>query len=297
MPAESDRAATRRDTPSNAVDDREPQYTSRSSNRSARPSSPFRSRGYSDASQERRYSRPYNPRFADAADSPRGQPSGTDWHDRAERYVKRPVSPEQSNGYSTPAYRRYSYQDRAPDNTSPSWTPGHKRPLSPSNKQQGRSFSPPVKIRRWGDTQSASDHTNPPQLRSQHATFQDSVSSNGPEGNSGSGFIAHTPGAGSTPSSAATPVAPSSSEALSLNRELWDVRRQITALKAREDNILTELKGKRVPELPEAAVKQNGPSPEERMKTMEFELSCTYISLYLSLFLPRQVLAEPTVQA
>ena len=63
-----------------------------------------------------------------------------------------------------------------------------------------------------------------------------------------------------------------------LNRELWDVRRQITALKAREDTIMNELKSMRAPELVESTVVPQQKAPvayEERIKQLETEVNST----------------------
>lgn len=61
----------------------------------------------------------------------------------------------------------------------------------------------------------------------------------------------------------------------SLNRELWDIRRQITALKAREEHLANELKARNAPELSEKAHAPKVPEPEERLRLMEGEILST----------------------
>ncbi len=61
-----------------------------------------------------------------------------------------------------------------------------------------------------------------------------------------------------------------------LNRELWDVRRQITALRARETKILDELDY--APEPVESLAAKNG-SSEDKSKAMEAENCCTWFAL------------------
>lgn len=61
-----------------------------------------------------------------------------------------------------------------------------------------------------------------------------------------------------------------------LNRELWSVRREVTALKAREECILSDLKTMRAPEFAEDSVMPpKSPSPEEKLKLLEAEITCT----------------------
>lgn len=64
----------------------------------------------------------------------------------------------------------------------------------------------------------------------------------------------------------------------SLNRELWDIRRQITALRAREEHLENELKARNAPEPFEKALAPKVPEPEERLKLMEGEILSTCTS-------------------
>lgn len=63
-------------------------------------------------------------------------------------------------------------------------------------------------------------------------------------------------------------------QTIALNRELWDTRRQITALKARENNIIDELRQIRAPELPQNVILPKSNTPEEKMRSMEAEIVC-----------------------
>lgn len=66
----------------------------------------------------------------------------------------------------------------------------------------------------------------------------------------------------------------SKTQTLTLNRELWDVRRQITALNAREMNILEDLKRVRGPQPLQTAVVPKAATPQETIQNLEAEIVC-----------------------
>lgn len=179
---------------------------------------------------------------------------------------------------------------------------GHKRPLSPGSSRHGRSISPPFK-RRVGESGlngSSVEGYDPRNWKYSSASASAKVDtenrprkSSSPVGSrswappSRQGASAeHTPSipaqGGVTPStngqSVGTPTGGARQpQSHALNRELWDIRRQVTALKAREDAIVHELQVIHAPVgvLPEPSASSKQLSLEERLKSMEVEIQCT----------------------
>lgn len=212
------------------------------------------------------------------------------WKETA--YVRAQKFESNDNGFKRHAFTN---GDR-PAMTESSWTTATKRPLSPSSARHDPPLTPYVKkhhpispvaaeaaaARRSTfhkrpynpdaiARRSASPATSKSWLpNSRPAPFQPS-DSKGPE----SSTLAVTEETRDGPP-------PSRQERVNtLNRDLWDVRRQLTALKAREENIARELKDLRVPVPadPVAAAGTNGLTTEERLKGMELEMNCASSSL------------------
>lgn len=178
-----------------------------------------------------------------------------------------------------------------------SWNPSVKRRLSPEIGHR-RSASPPAKkyITNHGQAEARTRFGSPFSLkgvpthpkgdhhlkRSFHPSFRPershspksvsrvvsrepsissstAITSGGPSGTPASGVTARNP------------------QTLTLNRELWDLRRQITALKAQEDHVLEELKRIRAPEMAENTIVPKTQTAEERLKILEAEVVCTCI--------------------
>lgn len=240
--------------------------------------------------------RAYSPSRDEISESPRGRslqrdpPARHTGHDEGYKYSMNGSSRDYrlpsrtwENRYdSTPDSRfsRSTYSSEKLDSI-PSWTKGSKRPLSPS-QIPGRSTSPPHHRRRYSIK--GSDHSG-----SMHA---DSHSrSNG----YAAGTILSQPLRRSPTSISSTPtaqVAPSLNGSLpedrnktvqSLNRDLWDVRRQTTALKAQEETIVAELKRLRadVPSLSDAtkttAALAKVSVSEDQLKVLEAEIICACV--------------------
>ena len=185
---------------------------------------------------------------------------------------------------SPPRVQKYSLSSDNLD-TAPGWSRSSKRPLSPA-RAPGRSASPPHK-RRY----SINSHGAPSQLSPMRTDTTSRPTSSGaghlfsngsqPLGRSPTS-IASTPTQQLTPNSNGIMAEDPSSRAQrvqTLNRELWDLRRQTTALKAREESILVELRALRVsvPEMPESTT---APAPkttvsEDKLRLMEAEVHCT----------------------
>lgn len=194
-------------------------------------------------------------------------------------------------------YRRTSYSPDRLDGQQ-AWSKGVKRPYSPS-RSSGPRDSPPQK-RRY----SLNGHQAGPSMASPMEVDQvlRPSSSNArpilPNGNTAQPDRRTPPSA--TTSTLSTQVLPASATPVAngvnhddptarshrvttLKRDLWDLRREIAALKAKEDKVLTDLKTLGAPEPAEstvvpspAASKTPVPAPDDRVKLLEAEVHCTY---------------------
>lgn len=179
------------------------------------------------------------------------------------------------------AYKRHSFTEKQPYQTT--WNRGYKRPFSP-NRSSRRSVTPPAK-RRYsvndnlnGSYSSRGTGYDLPRFAAPNAGYARPASPFGLRRSPSSSSIQGPPGS-KTPSNSSV-IANDGSEASSsktvdsnsLNRELWDIRRQITALKAREEHLANELKARNAPELSEKAHAPKVPEPEERLRLMEGEI-------------------------
>jgi hypothetical protein len=214
--------------------------------------------------------RPYNPlppRGRSISPSPRsGRFSQNDGTSRPAGYAEdrkpQPVATHRSwQDHARTPYQRHSFNSDKRD-TPAGWFHGGgkglKRPLSPTETSPSRRSSSPK--RRYSAVEHAGPRVGSP-IQVDVPTRPSSTNTT------------------ETVEDASAP--PSRNQRITiLNRELWDVRRQITALKAREDNILTDLKTMRAPELAEstvAAPQQRTPGPDDRVKQLEAEVHCTCV--------------------
>lgn len=183
---------------------------------------------------------------------------------------------------STPNSRfsRPTYSSEKLDST-PDWTKGNKRPLSP-NQIPGRSASPPHHRRRYsikGADHPGSVHIDSHPRSSGYAG--DSILSQ-PLRRSPTSIFS-TPTAHMAPNSNGPPPEDRNRLVQSLNRDLWDVRRQTTALKAQEETIVADLKRLRtdVPSLPNTVKIVTAPTKvsvsEDQYKILEAEIICTCV--------------------
>ncbi|PSR82070.1 hypothetical protein PHLCEN_2v6140 [Hermanssonia centrifuga] len=187
---------------------------------------------------------------------------------------RRPLNPPSGQ---TPARRSYWRLDQS---ITPASSVPMKRQLSPVSRHRG-SVSPPLKKR------FAESEASPPRLLIEpRADMDKRLSSPPPYKRSASPaenkrLSLLTKAASASATSTTTPgpndtLGPNAGTSLSkqrelfLNRELWDVRRQITALRARETKILDELGRDHAPEPAESLAAKNGPS-EDKSKAMEAE--------------------------
>ncbi|KAJ3555528.1 hypothetical protein NM688_g2529 [Phlebia brevispora] len=171
----------------------------------------------------------------------------------------------------------------------PVYIPLAKRPLSPGAYRR-RSASPPHKKRffEYGlASGSKQQETHHPQIPTQPRAAMAAKRSLSPSrlerpGSPMRRTLTTSSGlrsAGSTAGGAVIKKTPSppddstsqKSQTQTLNRELWDVRRQITALNAREKHILNELKLIRAPELVQSTI-SSIQTPDEKLKIMELEI-------------------------
>jgi hypothetical protein len=173
----------------------------------------------------------------------------------------------------------------------PSWTVGTKRSISPASRNSNQN-GPPMKrwhpissvaaeaaaVRRpvfykkhFENTAESTHRSASPVTRKPH-----SWPSPGPSTVVGQDPPTGNPALNDEDRALGVPGAPRQVQVNALNRELWDVRRQITALKAREDTIAQGLRDLSAPVPVNPAELPTGLTPEERLMSMELELKCTF---------------------
>ncbi|KAI0691431.1 hypothetical protein BC835DRAFT_117748 [Cytidiella melzeri] len=160
---------------------------------------------------------------------------------------KRPLSPASGQDYFPSTKRHHPVSSIAAEAAASRRLAVYKKPYNPVDV--ARRTASPVPSRAWGS-----------KLRGR--TPPDAATSEPPA----NVFSKQEQEALETPA-ASRPV-----QVNTLNRELWDVRRQITALKAREDTIAKELAVLEAPQLPDPDEKPALPSLEERVRSMEHQL-------------------------
>ena len=192
--------------------------------------------------------------------------------------------------------RRHTYNGDTTAIPDQSWSTGTKRSLSPGSARHDHPFTPHVKrhhpvssvaaeaaaARRpmsykkpynpaMMTRRSASPVASKPWVFNARSDFLEQPNTRDPE-----------PVAPMVVNETPNGLTPRPERINALNRELWDVRRQLTALKAREDSIAHELGALRAPVPADPAEKAttDGLSPEERIKAMELEMNCTWLIIY-----------------
>ncbi|KAI0338424.1 hypothetical protein BDW22DRAFT_713011 [Trametopsis cervina] len=160
------------------------------------------------------------------------------------------------------------------------WAPTTKRPLSPTSMQESPDVPPSKRHHPVSNVaaEAAAARRNglfrTPSDSGEAARKSATPDANKPRTPQSVPVDAVQPPAQPSTSRADNSAAPISrhAQAKNLNRNLWDVRRQITALKAREEAIVNELTVLRVPVLGGPAEMVNLLTPEERLKAMELEM-------------------------
>ena len=178
------------------------------------------------------------------------------------------------------AFKRHSFNNVERPSASDNPERGPKRPLSPAaSGRQGRSISPPSKRRSVAEA----TWKRSPVLMPRQSVSPADAGVWGDDARHGGGVPAvDLSGTGeAAEGSASVPSDTRHAQAHALNRELWDVRRQIAVLKAREEGIMNELKDVRAPEF---AALQRPPSAEQCLKGMEAEIICTCLSVLFRAF-------------
>ncbi|KAI0090647.1 hypothetical protein BDY19DRAFT_724568 [Irpex rosettiformis] len=206
-----------------------------------------------------------------------------------------PFTREQEPEQTGNTFKRHTYNgDKAAMNES-SWSTGLKRPLSPATARYDQTSAPHTK--RFHPVSSVAAEAaaarrpyvykrqyNPAAMARRSASPMSSqswVSNSRPAVHEQPGTKSPEPIAPAAAVETSNGSAPGQERINTLNRELWDVRRQLTALKAREDCISKELQVLRAPVSadPAGMPGTNGLTPEERVKTMELEMNCTLLTL------------------